>query len=639
MSRLVDLKELSFGITPVSDYVISRAKESAGEDFSITLPSVEPGYPPGADITIKGINGFVTTREYNSGPDGYRTVLGGVSKVVDVIRKAPPKSLMYMSMTPNELEEFQIANSGSDMVVDYSYLDYIPLIKMCNERTLAGAWSSIDVIKDLVARMGLQLVCNVRTYWLRQVSADIQSSYFDTIVSVVSFLKPTIYIDEGVLYILNQPYRNGSVSFDKISNASQKETFNYNSKVTYIKVMGGLGEWDRSKYKGRAEAERSVQITNTIGAESGTQMYYRLGGDQGAVQKMLGTRAVGVPGYSFQMAMVQQMSDYTTVTEHWRLDPFGNNKALLSRHTVTKNGLLSAGQGLPDVVTLDSMETYTYEFLDEQFDKPRMIKRVTETGRYTWQLITSPASSPRRWYKQKVDKIEETWVYAPNGNLLAETMSRETDCFVTTRYTIETYSELDVQDWWWIEEGREFDSPYSKRAVVHEKYVVYRQITNDLYQKATFERTLGNMTLRLGDGKQNSSTENIKGRVPKHPKSYRKLQVYAEELPGSPGSMDVAAMIVSNPNICTWADAAALLTEIKRGAVSYQYTIERQLTLPKDVDVDIGWGAQFGVLPAGRDEQIPAVTVRDGMIASWTRSKGAKSGQMQTVITLQGKVE
>jgi len=638
MGRLVDIKELSFGITPVSDYVISRAKESAGEDFSLTLPSVEAGYPPGSDITIRGINGFVTTREYNSGPEGYQTVIGGVSKVVDVIRKAPSKSLMYMSMTPNELEEFQIANSGSNMVVDYSYLDYIPLIKVCNERTLAGGWSSSDVIIDLVARMGLQLICNVRSYWLRQVSADIQSSYFDTIVSVVNFLKPTIYIDEGVLYIFNQPYRNGSVSFDKISHASQKETFNYDSKVTYIKVMGGLGEWDRSKYKGRVEAEKSVIVRNTIGSESGMQMYLRMNGDMSAVNRFLGTRLSGTGEYNVQLPMGQPMSDYTTTEENWRLDPFGNNKALLSRHVTTQNRLLSVS-GLPDVTTYDSMETYTYEFLDEQFDKPRMTKRVTETGRYTWMLVYAPGFTPSRYYKQKVDKIEETWVYAPNGNLIAETMSRESDCFRQTSYGKETYYELDLGDWWWMQEGDAPGGPYMARAVVEERYVFYRQITNDLYQKVTYHRTLGGLLRQLGDGKHTSTVDNIKGRVPKHPKPYRKLQVYAEEKPSSQGSMDVAALVVSNPNICTWADAAALLTEVKRNAVSYQYTIERQLMLPKDVDVDIGWRAEFGTLPAGRGEQIPAVTVRDGMIASWTRSKDAKSGQMQTVITLQGKVE
>ena len=328
MSRLEDIKELSFGISPVSDYVINRGRGSAGEDFSVTLPSIDVGHAPGADITIRELDGFVTTREYVSSADGYRTLITGVARIADVIRKAPAKTLMFMSMTANELEEFQIANMNDYGVVDYSELDYIPLIKNCNEQNLTGAWSSDEVIKYLVARMGLQLICNVRSYWVRQVQADVQSSYFDTIVSIINFLKPTIYIDEGVLYILNKPSRGGGVSFDKISQVNQKETFNYNSKVTYVKVQGGLGIWDRSKYKGKADPETEKSITNTAGSETGQQMFIKFNGNTRAIEKLIGTRMSGSE-ISFNVSMSQPMTDETTTMETYRIDPFGNNKALL----------------------------------------------------------------------------------------------------------------------------------------------------------------------------------------------------------------------------------------------------------------------------------------------------------------------
>lgn len=102
MSRLEDIKELSFGISPVSDYVINRGRGSAGEDFSVTLPSIDVGHAPGADITIRELDGFVTTREYVSSADGYRTLITGVARIADVIRKAPAKTLMFMSMTAND---------------------------------------------------------------------------------------------------------------------------------------------------------------------------------------------------------------------------------------------------------------------------------------------------------------------------------------------------------------------------------------------------------------------------------------------------------------------------------------------------------------------------------------------------------
>jgi hypothetical protein len=633
MSRLEDIKELSFGITPVSDFVISRARGSAGEDFSVTLPSVDIGHPPGADITIRGLNGFVTTREYVSGPDGYRTVIIGVSKVADIIRKAPAKTLMFMSMTPSELEEFQIANMvtvGDNQVVDYSSLDYIPLIRVCDDRTLTGAWTSDEVIRHLVERMGLQLICNVRSYWVRQVQADVQSSYFDTIVSLINFLKPTVYIDEGVLYILNKPYRGGSVSFDKISQASQREVYNYNSKVTYVRVQGGLGPWDRSKYKGKVEEERESTIENTAGSETGQQMYFRLGGDLGSVDKMLGIRA-DQPEVSMNVDMSgQAMSDETTTTETYRLDPFGSNKALLSRHTVTKNRVL----GDPPVKTFESTETYEYEFLDEQFDKPRVVKKESSVGRYTWELVTIPGIETYRHFKQKVDNVIERYVYAPNGNLLAEIMTRMADCFKVGTMLI----EVDLGDYYWTPEG---GNPYSgnyEQQIVQERIVRYRQVTQDTYQRMTYERKLGGVRRKPGDGQHSTAAEFIKGRVPKYPRSYRRMAVYAEEVPAGE-SMEVPALVVSNPNIVSWDDAAAVLAEIKRNVINYQYSIERELIIPKDIPVDIGWPVEFGTLPAGMSGAIPAVSVRDAMIASWSKRKDAASGTVITTLVLEGKVE
>ena len=629
MSRLEDIKELSFGISPVSDYVINRGRGSAGEDFSVTLPSIDASHPPGADITIKGLDGFVTTREFVVGPDGYRTVITGVSKVADIIRKTPAKTLIFMSMTASELEEFQIANMNHYGIVDYSKLDYIPLMKICNEKDLTGAWSSDAVIKYLVARMGLQLICNVRSYWVRQVQADVQSSYFDTIVSIINFLKPTIYINEGILYILNKPFRGGSVSFDKISQASQKETFNYSSKVTYVKIQGGLGIWDRSKYKGIVYPETEKTIVNTAGSETGQQMFFKFSGDMRAIEKLVGIRMIA-PEINFSVAMSQPMTDETTTTETYRIDPFGNNKALLSRHTVTLNSLI----GQPLVKTYESIETYGYEFLDEQFDKPRVVKKESIVGRYTWELITVGGVGSARYFKQKVDNIVERWVYAPNGNFIAETMTRMADCFKVGDLIV----ELDLGDYYWTPEG---GNPYGGnyvQAVVEERIVRYRQVTQDTYQRMAYHRQLGGVRRVLGDGRHSTTTEFLKGRVPKYPKSYRRMNVYAEEVP-SGESMEVPALVVSNPNIVSWDDAKNILAEVKRNSIDYQYSIERQIVIPKDIPVDIGWPVEFGILPVGAKGSIPAVTVRDAMIAGWSKRKDARSGAVNTILMLEGKVD
>lgn len=631
MSRLEDIKDLSFGISPVSDYVINRGKGSSGEDFSVTIPNIETGYPPGANITIKGMSGLVTTREFVVGPDGYRTVLTGVSRVADVIRKAPAKTLTFMSLTPNELEEFQIANTAGSGLVSYSKLDYTPLIKVCNEKDLTGGWSSDQVIQYLVGKIGLKLICNVRSYWVRQVQADTQSSYFDTIVSIVNFLRPTIYIDDGALYILNKPFRSGNVSFDKVMQVSQRESFNYSSKVTSVKVQGGLGVWNRAKYKGNVSAERQVTLVNKVGAETGTQMWCKLRGDTATVSKMLGISMSG-PEWSHKIASTQPMTDTTTTTETFRVDPFGNNKALLSRYTVTMNSLLSV-QGLPDVKTFESTEGYAYEFLDEQYDRPRMVKKESSVGRYTWLLTQVGGYGSSRHFKQKVDNIVELWIYAPNGNLLAEMMTRKSDCFKLGDYIV----ELDLGDYFWTEEGEEPYDGYYVQAIVEEKIVRYRQVTSDIFQRMTYHRQLGGVRRKPGDGRHTSTTELVKGRVPKHPKSYRRMSVYAEQVP-SGGSMVAPALVVGNPNIVSWSDANNILNDLKGNSVDYKYTVERQVVIPKDIPVDIGWPVEFTALPAGTNKTVPAVSVKDGMIAAWSKRKDAKSGVVHTILTLEGKV-
>ena len=204
MGRLIDIRETDFGIENVTDYTISRGKQSAGEDFSFTLPGIDGLHAPGTTITIKGMESFITQRRFQADRGGYKTTLSGVSKIADIIRKAPGKSLTFMSMTPDELEQFQIANMTEEGTIDYNELRYVPLIKVCDSQLFTGGWDLNSVIDELASRMGLQIVCNVRNYWLRQVQADMQSSYFDTIISLINFLRPFVYIQDGILYILNK---------------------------------------------------------------------------------------------------------------------------------------------------------------------------------------------------------------------------------------------------------------------------------------------------------------------------------------------------------------------------------------------------------------------------------------------------
>ena len=635
MSRLVDIKELSFGITPVSDYVISRAKESAGEDFSLTLPSVETGYPPGSDITIRGINGFVTTREYNSGPKGYQTVIGGVSKVADVIRKAPPKTLMFMSMTESEKDDFEIANQNDSGAVDYSGMDYIPLIKICDDRTLEGGWASGEVIAYLAQKVGLEVVCNVRSYWLRQVQADVQSSYFDVIVSIVNFLKPTIFVDDGIIYILNKPLRSGLVSLDKIENFTQREIFNYDSRVSYLKVQGGLGAWNRAKEKGNVHPEKNATLTTESARATQQYMTINVKGTREVVNKDTGEKTTtdNVP-MSFTVPMKNPRIDKVTRTETILLDPHGNRKALLSVHEV---GTWVPIEGMGEEFTvLDSVTDNEYDYLSEEYDKPREKSSEQTISKWTWQIVDFPGY-PVRKYKRKTDVIVNSRVYGKNGNLLVEYMTRETDVLVLQiglgLYTDVTYIELNLADMMWP------IASAIQRLIVEETETRYRQLTKDVYEKAVYRRTPAGLRRKQGDEVRLNTTQRIMGRVPKYPKSCRRSHIYAESIPSDEmTSMDVPAVIISNPNIISWDDAEAILGDLKKEVVDYEETVEREYVIPGDMDVDIGWPVEFGEVNIGKAAQIPSVSVTDGKIVSWQKTKEAESPSMITRIVVQGKV-
>lgn len=629
--RHIDILETDFGISPVSQYVISRAKESAGEEFSVVLPAIDGLYGPGTAITIKGIDGFVTQRQFQVGQRGYISTISGVATVADLIRKAPPKTLMYMSMTPTEHEEFKVANSDQAGKVDYSFLEYIPLIRECDPKLYTGAWDLRSVVRDLADRLGMPVVCNVRNYWLRQVQADVQSSFFDTIVSLVSFVRPIVYVDDGTIYLLNKPFRNGTADFSRISQFSQTETYNFNSKVSYVKLSGGIGKWDRSKHKGGpVDAEKETTITNTVQSASQSQLAVLLHGDIKTVMKWLGSTEYGTDA-TLEVPSDAPVADETTTTEVYRLDPFGNNKALLGRQIVTMNNVL----GTPAVKTYEAIETYTYEFLDEQYERPRMTRKESIVGQYTWQLTQLGGQASRRYYKADVDKIIETYVYAPNGNLLVETYSRESDCFKVGDMLI----EVTLGDYYWVAEGSEPPEGLYVKATVEERIVRYRQINRDLYQKMTYRRTLGGVRRAAGDGIFSTNVEQLQGRVPKHPRLYRKMQIYAEDLPVSQTApMDAPAVIVSNPNVVDWDDAAGLLSEVRRNHVDFDYSIERRLTIPGDIPIDIGWNAEFGDVAIVSSGLIPSVTVQDGMVASWQKVKDARGVTVQTVVTLEGKV-
>lgn len=437
MGKLTDIKETDFGIDDVVSYRIGREKGSAGETFEVQIPGWVNDYIPGDYITIRGISGLTTQREYMATEGGYRTVLRGVSKIVDVVRMTPKKTLMYMSMTQDEHDDFEIANTDDDGNLRYEKLDYIPLIKICDEKTLSGGWDSVSVVKSLISKMGLEASINVRAYWVKQIQADVQSSFFDTIASIVGFLNPVMYIEDGVFYILNNPSRNGSVDLRNITQFSERQTFNYDSKVDQIRVVGGLGEWNRAKEKGIVEAEESIELYSKSEKYSASIMQVTLSGNVITTTREQGKGSYDIPKetvskpepgkYVYGVEMKQPKLDRVERYETVLLDPYGNRKALLSSREI--GTWTSPGDPQQEYKAYESVTEYTYDFLDEIYDRPRETEKIQTISEWSWEIALFPGY-PYRKFKEKTTVVSHKKVWAPNGTLLMELETVEKDVLV-----------------------------------------------------------------------------------------------------------------------------------------------------------------------------------------------------------------
>lgn len=616
----------------VETYTISRSKGSIGIDFSFTVPFILE-IEEGSDIEFKGIGGMVTSVEHSGKGSGWQTTVAGVSAVGKLIHKSPARTLMYMSMSQVEIDEFDLACKG-----DYSNLDYIPMIKKCSEQTQLDGWKAHDIIRDLFEKAGVfdEIVINVYNFWVKQIEASNTSSYFDSAMSVVNFLKPLVYEEEvdgaKILYILDRPSRNGSVDFQSPEDITQRRTFNFESRTQYFQFLGGYGKWIREKSKITAVPEKEATMISETYQEKPMLCTVTLKGDVETTNNVTGEKTIAPGTYTYSFWLKEPMREKYTTTEIWRIDPFGNFKAMLSRHVVGYNMTL-------DAVVLDQLEESVYEFLTEEFERPRLSYKQSTLGKYSWTVASGVVSW--RGYKGKVEEISESWAYTGNGTLIQETYTKSMDC--VKLWDGDEWIALDMADKFYRTEGSE-DTCDIERMTVEERVTKYRQTSPDYYERASTIRKLGPLARKVGQENYQAITEMVRGKVPRHPRRYRMLQVYADNLPDEPGTTNVPVMQLSNPNVVDWADAEAILQRMMILAHEAN-VVERSMTLPKALNLDVGWQVGFPIVPLGHPNagaQIPSfVPPNWSMINAWSITKSAGSPgtgpEERTTVTVEGR--
>jgi len=607
----------------IRSWTLQKRRGTFGHEFSITIPEIISTYGPDADITFKGIQGFVVERRMTTGEDGWVSTLLCNEDIGRLAKKAPQKSLMYMSMTEREKEDFDIACKD-----DYSNLDYVPLIRFCDPEDRTGGWNSNEVIEDLATRADITVYNNCYNYWLRQINASSSASFMDTILSVVSFLMPIIYTSEGVVYLLDDPLHGGVVELNRLKMVSQRENLNPDAKVTQVKVKGGMGKWIRSKYKGYTQDPKESTVTTVSEQESNVMMKITMSGTTETINKMTGEKTLAAGVYSDSTPMDKPMNDKTTGIETWMLDVFGNPKYMISKEVKTYNSLVGE-------TTVHRIETHEYEFTGEGYERPRLKKMVATVGRYSWMIVQTWGAQ-YRYFKPMVDVVTTVRTYAKNGALLEEYETRETDV-VRLSDQPGMWVETSLADVYYSADGSEEYETTVDKGIVEEKITRYRQLTPDIYEKHVTIRQHGGFLRAIGDGLHHSTVTQLRGRVPKYPRIHRLMQVYAEDFEETEGVMDAPAIVVSNPNIVSWEDAERIKSIIKEKRVAPLKTVTRDFEVPADIPIDVGWQVSFGTIDCG-GTQIPAIaSITDNMIAGFGKTKDGVAGQIVTRISIEGK--
>jgi len=226
-------------------------------------------------------------------------------------------------------------------------------------------------------------------------------------------------------------------------------------------------------------------------------------------------------------------------------------------------------------------------------------------------------------------------VYAENGTLLEEVMTRAMD--VVRLNMGNEFVELDLADSMWIPQGG--DDLLIERSVVEERVSRYRQMTPDLYQKSTTLRRLGALARQVGQESYSVTNDIIRGRVPRSPMRYKKMVVWADNLPHDsiPRTEEVPVVHVSNPNIIDWGDAEAILRRIMQLATESN-VVERTLVIPKDIEIDVGWQMLMPSIELAGGVTIPEFSAPNySYITSWTKSKDARTPNVTTTVVVEGR--
>ncbi len=238
---------------------ISYNEGTLCEEISFTEEG-EKEYELGSTITLsdsrlwRDRSLIIRTVNYmEDGMGGLHTTVSGFSQEYEYTRKAPNFDISLFSMTAREMAEYINEFPIPDSKVYMRYSDEFGI----------GGWTMHTIAEKLVAWMGLTIENNLPDYAMSDFSISVGSTYFESLVGLVSEFDPIIVLSGGILFILE---RNGAgvlMSGGVTLGGSERRSVDreYAPKPGCIKVEGGEGQ-DLDFYV--TLSGRSIYVEGTV---------------------------------------------------------------------------------------------------------------------------------------------------------------------------------------------------------------------------------------------------------------------------------------------------------------------------------------------------------------------------------------
>lgn len=226
-------------------YLGTKTRTNEDFNFEDILNAIIGGYE--TNILVTGETKIANQDEN----EGWITRVAGKGIASQAMRKAPRKSLLYLSLTDDEYSMLNDAvnkvygawtNIPSWIVLPYTGADEFGV----------GGLTSHWFLEDMITRMGFSPQIGIPSHWVRQLTCRDSESFGSAIQNLIEPYDPIVYIQGNYFFIQSKANVNsygGSVGFQSARDITSKKVYRPKPEKYYI-IGSAQGQFDPQRYRG-----------------------------------------------------------------------------------------------------------------------------------------------------------------------------------------------------------------------------------------------------------------------------------------------------------------------------------------------------------------------------------------------------